>query len=123
MILCEVCFLSITIPSIGLRLWEDLSSPSYKRALRCEAKGGVVRHAQNSFPSLSTPSLDSLLELSPHAPFLSPRSHPLFHSIHLGPRAFFSTTNPSPIGPGRCGRSHFSGCWMGENSTYGPCAW
>ena len=55
-----------------------------------------MRHAQNSFPSLSTPSLDYLLELSPHAPFLSPRSHPLLPSIHLGPRAFFSTTNPLP---------------------------
>src|SRR5919202_950427 len=94
MILCEVCFLSITIPSIGLRLWEDLSSPSYKRALGFEAKEGVVRHAQNSFSSLSTPSLDSLLELSPHAPFLSPRSHQpafLYYRVHhpSGPRVFF----------------------------------
>jgi hypothetical protein len=37
--------------------------------------GCVKRYAQNSFSSLSTPSLDRLLELSPRAPFLSPRSH------------------------------------------------
>jgi hypothetical protein len=36
--------------------------------------GCVMRYAQNSFPSLSTPSLDSLLELSARTPFLSPRS-------------------------------------------------
>src|SRR5919202_5079642 len=40
--------------------------------------GCVMRYAQNSFPSLCTPSLDRLLELSPRAPFLSPRSHPYF---------------------------------------------
>src|SRR5919199_140318 len=57
----------------GLRV--DLSSPSYKRALGFEPMGCVMRYAQNSFPSLCTPSLDRLLELSPRAPFLSPRSH------------------------------------------------
>ena len=69
-------FFSATNPyRIGPGLSEDLSSPSYKRALEFEAMGCVMRYAQNSFPSLSTPSLDRLLELSPRAPFLSPRSH------------------------------------------------
>src|SRR5919202_1589218 len=40
--------------------------------------GCVMRYAQNSFPSLCTPSLDGLVALSPRAPFLSPRSLPYF---------------------------------------------
>ena len=56
----------------------------------------MVRHAQNSFSSLSTPSLDRLLELSPHAPFFIAEVPPLLPSIHLGPRGF-SSTNPYPI--------------------------
>ena len=52
-----------------------------------------MRHAQNSFSSLSTPSLDSLLELSPHAPFfiaeVPPTGVPLLpRSSHLGASVF-----------------------------------
>ena len=78
----------------GPGLWADFSLPSYKGALEFEAMGCVVRYAQNSFSSLSTPALDCLLELAPHAPFSSPRSHqPAFlHASFIitpGPRVLF----------------------------------
>ena len=45
--------------------------------------GRVVRYAQNSFSSLSTPALNCLLELAPHAPFFIPEVSPTGVSLYL----------------------------------------
>jgi hypothetical protein len=95
---------SLSLAKIGPGRWADLSSPPYTRALGFEATRGAWRRISSS----PLPRRDCCLtkSLSPHAPFFIAEVPPLpiaFSNRYLGPRASFSTTNPSPIGPGLWG--------------------
>src|ERR687885_824494 len=87
---------------IGPGLWGDFSPHSYKRALGFEATRDAWRRI-SSFYSSQTGLLPNKEPFSPRT-LLSPRSPSLEHTfVTPGPRAFFSTTTPSPIGPGLWG--------------------
>ena len=77
-----------------------LSSPSYEGALGYEATRDAWRRISGSpRPSRTCYSNVSVLPTHPFIAEVPPYS---WHSIQLGPRAFFSTANLYPIGPGLC---------------------